>query len=226
LDANLRGQQISSLVLFATGSPLVVDYEESARRGRVAIVAGIRNFDGPVFVSGAVRVLGSSEIDAELFSVPFIVPLFTPGHRHAAVSQATALGFGTPARLIDPTSILPSNIEIGAGTYVNAGCTLGAASHFDEHVLINRGATIGHHCEIAAFVSIGPGAVLAGQIKVGRGATIGAGAVVRPEIVIGRNAVVGAGAVVTKDVPDGTTVVGNPARVIETARGGYKGLSV
>jgi len=48
-----------------------------------------------------------------------------------------------------------------------------------------------------------------------RGASIGAGAVVLPGIRIGAGAVVGAGSVVTRDVPAGSTVVGNPARIIK-----------
>ena len=46
-------------------------------------------------------------------------------------------------------------------------------------------------------------------------AKIGANATLLPGVVVGRNALVGAGAVVVHDVPDGTVVVGNPARVIK-----------
>src|SRR5262249_43959498 len=48
-----------------------------------------------------------------------------------------------------------------------------------------------------------------------RKAKIGANATLLPGVVVGRNALVGAGAVVVRDVPDGTVVVGNPARVIK-----------
>lgn len=48
------------------------------------------------------------------------------------------------------------------------------------------------------------------------GAVIGAGATIMPGVVIGKNARVGAMSLVTKDVPDGITVVGIPARPINS----------
>ena len=56
-----------------------------------------------------------------------------------------------------------------------------------------------------------------------KGASIGGGAVLLPGITVGERAMVGAGAVVTKDVPDGTVVVGNPARYIGHVPGGDDG---
>jgi acetyltransferase-like isoleucine patch superfamily enzyme len=51
-----------------------------------------------------------------------------------------------------------------------------------------------------------------------KGSSIGAGAVILPGIIIGRDAMVGAGSVVTSDVADGATVVGNPARPVDSQR--------
>lgn len=45
-------------------------------------------------------------------------------------------------------------------------------------------------------------------------AKIGANATLLPGVVVGEDALVGAGSVVVQDVPEGTIVVGNPARVI------------
>jgi acetyltransferase-like isoleucine patch superfamily enzyme len=47
-----------------------------------------------------------------------------------------------------------------------------------------------------------------------RRASIGSGATILCGVTIGEGAVVGAGSVVTKDVAAGTTVAGNPARII------------
>lgn len=217
---------MADLILFAAGSSLVVDYVESARRAGWSIAAAVRNVAGLVFTSADIPVVEPASLPARLLDVPHIVPLFTPAHRQSAVRQAEALGFSVPATLIDPTSILPAGLAPGPGCYINAGCTLGAASQIGAFVVINRGCSIGHHASIGDFVSIGPGAVLAGQVTLGAGSVIGAGAVVLPEVTVGRNAVVGAGAVVTRDVPDQTMVVGNPARAMRSDIGGYKGLSV
>lgn len=47
---------------------------------------------------------------------------------------------------------------------------------------------------------------------------IGARAIILGPITIGEGATIGAGAVVVKDVPAGATVVGNPARIINSKR--------
>ena len=52
------------------------------------------------------------------------------------------------------------------------------------------------------------------QTLVRRGASIGSGATILGGITIGEGAMVGAGSVVTRDVAPGTTVAGNPARVL------------
>ena len=51
-------------------------------------------------------------------------------------------------------------------------------------------------------------------------AWIATGAMLMPGVRIGRGAVVGAGAVVREDVPERTVVIGNPARIVSTARPG------
>jgi UDP-2-acetamido-3-amino-2,3-dideoxy-glucuronate N-acetyltransferase len=51
-----------------------------------------------------------------------------------------------------------------------------------------------------------------------RGASIGSGAIILCDVTIGEGALIGAGAVVTKDVPDGVTVVGNPAQILDKVK--------
>ncbi|OIQ88279.1 2,3,4,5-tetrahydropyridine-2,6-dicarboxylate N-acetyltransferase [mine drainage metagenome] len=94
-------------------------------------------------------------------------------------------------------------IEIGAGSNVQDGAVLHTDPGFP--LSVGRGVTIGHQ------------AMLHG-CTVGDGSLIGIQAVVLNGARIGRNCLVGAGAVVTegKEFPDGSLILGAPARVVRT----------
>ncbi len=52
-------------------------------------------------------------------------------------------------------------------------------------------------------------------VSIGDDVFIGVNAIILPGVNIGSRSIIGAGAVVTKDVPEGSVVVGNPARQIK-----------
>ena len=52
------------------------------------------------------------------------------------------------------------------------------------------------------------------SVSIGKNVWIGANSVILPNVKIGDNCVIGAGSIVTKSIDDGTTVAGNPAKVI------------
>ena len=213
-----------SLVLYGIGSPLVVDYEESCERLGVTIVGAVKNVAGPIYtISSPVHL--ADELPASLLSLPFIVPIFTPGRRRLAVDDAERHGFSRSFTLVDPTAVVARSTTIGPGTFVNSGAIIGAAGSIGCFVLVNRGANIGHHARIGDYASIGPGAVLAGKVMLGRGAVVGAGAIVAPEITIGDNAVVSVGSVVSHDVSANSLVGGQPARVLQSEIVGYNDLA-
>ncbi|MGU3538286.1 acetyltransferase [Methylobacterium sp. A54F] len=215
-----------AIVLFGTGSPVIVDVEESLHRAGLAVAAGIRNRPPPCHLPEDLPLRPPEAIDDALRALPFLVPLFTPAHRQTALREAEAAGLREPFTLVDPSVPAPRRIALGPGTYVNAGCSLGSASVLGAFVFVNRGASLGHHARIDDFASLGPGCVAGGHVTIGRGAVIGTGAVVLPEVTIGANAVVGGGAVVTRDVPPACLVLGNPARIVRSDIGGYQGLAV
>lgn len=214
------------VVVYGVGSPVLVDVEESLFRAGATLAAGVRNYEGESFLAAEARVLTPQSLTEEILSMPFLVPLFTPGHRQQAAREAESLGFKHAYSLVDPTSAVPRSLHVEPGTYINSGCSLGAQSRFGAFVFINRGVGIGHHASFDRFVSVGPGAVIAGGVTIGKGALVGAGAVVLPEISIGENAVVGAGSVVTRDVPAHCLVVGNPAKIVKEGISGHKGIAV
>jgi sugar O-acyltransferase (sialic acid O-acetyltransferase NeuD family) len=203
-----------SIVLYAVGSPLVADVEETCRRLGVAIAGAVRNVDGAHCLLDASVLRELADVDAPLRRVSCIVPLFSPANRRRAVGEAIGRGFAIAPALVDPTAIVASSAQLGDGSYLNAGVVVGAAARLGRHVIVNRAGSIGHHAALGDFVSIGPGATVAGLAAIERGAMIGAGAVVLPQVAIGAGCVIGAGAVVTRNVPAGSMAVGNPATII------------
>ncbi|ACP27321.1 putative transferase hexapeptide protein [Sinorhizobium fredii NGR234] len=108
------------------------------------------------------------------------------------------------------------NITLGAGVYLNAGCTILDCAP----VVIGDGSMLGpgvhiycaeHHKDVALRRA---GLEIDRPVTIGKDVWIGGGAIILPGVTIGDGAIVGAGAVVTKDVAAGVTVVGNPARVV------------
>lgn len=117
-------------------------------------------------------------------------------------------------------------VEIQKGAKIGARCKISSHSFICEGVTIEDGVFIGHG---VMFVNdrrpkaLNPDGSLqtnadweCQRTRVGRGASIGSGATLLGGITIGENALVGAGSVVTKNVPAGSTVAGNPARVIDS----------
>ena len=215
-----------SIVLYGSGSSIIVDIEETCGRLGLTIAAIVRNVPGDDFAVSGAQTINADDVTDDLRALPFAVPIFAPAHRLAARDDALKMGFARAATIVDPAAIVARSARIGDGSYVNAGAVIGGASRFGAFVFVNRSASIGHHAEVGDFAAIGPGVTIAGRVRIGRGAVISTGAVVLPEIEIGANTVVGAGSVVTRSVPDHCLVVGNPARVVKMDYPGYRGGSV
>ena len=115
---------------------------------------------------------------------------------------------------IHPAAVIAKSARIGHNVVVAAGAVVAASAIVADSAILNTSCVVDHECELEAGVHICPGALLAGRVRVGAGAFVGLGAKVLPCLSIGKSAIVGAGAVVLKDVPEGSTVVGVPARIL------------
>lgn len=111
-------------------------------------------------------------------------------------------------------------VELGEGAILSPFVTLTSNIRIGKYFHANLYSYVEHDCVVGDFVTFAPGVQCNGNVVIEDHAYIGAGAVLKQGVpgkplVIGRGAVVGMGAVVTKSVLPGTTVVGNPARVLE-----------
>ena len=150
------------------------------------------------------------------------------------VDQRFTIGIGNPVlrnQLSDQfvkingvlTSVISMQSEIGSyGVEIGAGCIIMGGARLSNDVKVGRGSmiyynsVITHDVEIGEFVEISPGVTILGRAQIGHHSHIATGAIIFPDVTIGQHVIVGAGSVVTRDVPDYCTVVGSPAKIINS----------
>jgi sugar O-acyltransferase (sialic acid O-acetyltransferase NeuD family) len=140
------------------------------------------------------------------------------GYRHLATKEAIVgnlarLGRSLPA-LVHPTAVVDPTATIGPGVVVFPGCTIGSGVTLSPGVLLHCAVTLAHDDLIGAATYIGPGATLSGFVAVGDRSFIGTGVVIANGVTVGADSTVGIGTCVTRDVEAGSSVIGNPMRVL------------
>lgn len=116
--------------------------------------------------------------------------------------------------------VIMDEVKLGHGAVLCPFVTLTSNIRIGDHFHANLYSYVEHDCIIGDYVTFAPNVHCNGNVVIEDHAYVGAGAILRQgkpgePLIIGRGAIVGMGAVVTKNVAPGTTVVGNPARVME-----------
>ena len=83
-------------------------------------------------------------------------------------------------------------------------------------IVVHGRAVLGDYCLISQHVTIGGTSKKREVPIIGNCVFIGAGAKILGPIKIGNNVVIGANAVVITDIPDGSLVVGVPAKIVKS----------
>jgi UDP-3-O-[3-hydroxymyristoyl] glucosamine N-acyltransferase len=118
--------------------------------------------------------------------------------------------------------VIESDVEIGSNVSIDRGALastlIGEGSKIDNLVHVAHNVTIGKHSMLIAHAMIGGSTTIKDRVWIAPSSAI------RDHITIENDAFVGLASVVTKDVPEGVTVVGSPARDLESFKKMQKSL--
>ncbi len=108
---------------------------------------------------------------------------------------------------------LGDKVEIYSGTNIVRptvnDTTIGDGTKIDYNCHIAHNVNIGKNCLIIA------GTIIGGSVEIGDNCYLGIGCTIKNKVKIGNNVTIGMSAVVLNDVPDGLTMIGNPAIILE-----------
>ena len=208
----------------------------SDRRSEAAEVVSAERFPDGVQVAPGVRIGAGCDLQP-----PCILGKAPrgpdPGERELIIGRDATI---RPFTTLYAGSTIGDRLQTGQGASIREDNVLGDDVSIGTNAVLEFGNRIGNRVRIHSGcflelvtieddVFVGPNVVFTddphpmgcahytecrGGATVRRLARIGANSTILPGVVIGENSLVGAGSVVVHDVPDGTVVVGNPARVI------------
>jgi sugar O-acyltransferase (sialic acid O-acetyltransferase NeuD family) len=111
--------------------------------------------------------------------------------------------------------ILDSNIKIGNGSIICAGCILTTNIKIGEHAHLNLQTTIGHDCKIGDYFTTSPGAKISGNCTIYDCVYVGTNASIKQGINIHSLATIGLNAGVVKHITEPGIYTGTPAKLMK-----------
>jgi len=117
--------------------------------------------------------------------------------------------------LVHPTAIITEGTKIGMGCMIAPRVDIGGCTTVGDFCLIQDNAVIGHDVIIGDYSRVDCNTVIVGGVKIGNEVCIHTSAVISHNVEIEDGATVGALSFVFKKVKQGTTVFGNPAKILK-----------
>lgn len=153
------------------------------------------------------------DVAVQLLRLAWVSDAFAAQALYRVKARLQALGVPVLPRVAHRLAMALAQVSIGDPVVVDPGVYI-----LHGQVVIDGAAEIHTGVTIAPWVTIG---LRAGDYRgatIERNVSIGTGAKVIGAVRVGEGARIGANAVVVADVPPGVTVVGAPARPVESAR--------
>ena len=117
--------------------------------------------------------------------------------------------------LIFENAQIGDNVKIGEGCVIDPYARIGADVVLGENCLVQTFAILGHEAKIGNYCRFDCRALLVGGVIVGNNVTVHTNAVVSHKVILENDSTVAALSFVIRKVKAGSTVCGNPARVLE-----------
>jgi acetyltransferase EpsM len=139
------------------------------------------------------------------------------GYRHlmrrGLIFNFLAHKFGLPfAPLIHETAVIGHGVTVNQGVIAMANSVVDVGTSVGTNTLVNIGCLIAHDCSIGPHSFLAPGVKFAGNCITGERCFFGIGSTMINSVEVGDDCFVAAGALVTKSVPNGSSLIGVPAR--------------
>ena len=116
--------------------------------------------------------------------------------------------------LIHPSVVIGQNTKIGKGCIIHREAIISCDISLGSFVTCQSLCILGHDVVVDDFCHIGSFSMMGGHSHLKSLTTLNPGSIVLPHVTVEDNCTVGAGAVVIRTVKSGTTVFGNPAKVL------------
>ena len=163
------------------------------------------------------RILGREAFaqfpNAEVLAVPGNPDSFRTRRR---LIESLGIDARRYARAIAPTAKISAHATLGRNVLIMAGVVVAGNAVIGDHVCILPNTVVHHDASVGAWTLVGSNVVVAGNTHVGERCYVGSGSTLMNGLSIAEGSLIGLGSTVIRDVAAGSTVAGNPARVIST----------
>ena len=145
-----------------------------------------------------------------------VVGIADPEIKSALVARLTKNPHLCFHSLVHPQAYISPGASIGVGVIVQWGCWVSTSVELGDFSFVNVACRIGHDVSIGKYTSLMTNVDLGGHVQVGDCCYFGTKSTVVPGVRIGRDVRIGAASLVVQNIAEGLTVMGNPARVIDS----------